>query len=129
MKPKNLTIKVLPEKLAVARLDPAQRTMPYWAVGHSLTAGLFTSEETTIICSESEVPKEISHEPGWIALRVEGVLDFGLIGVLSELSTVMANAGISIFALSTFSTDYILIKEHKRSKAIQALKDAGYTVL
>ena len=68
-------------------------------------------------------------EDGFLAFCIEGVLDFSLIGILSKISTVLADHGIGIFALSTFNTDYILVKKENYEKALEHLETAGYTVI
>lgn len=88
-----------------------------------------TDEELSLVCSLEKVPKDtIECDNGWKAFRIEGVLDFSLIGILSKISTVLANNKIGIFAVSTYNTDYILTKEENFEKAIEALKSNGYEV-
>ena len=70
----------------------------------------------------------IEREDGWRAFRIEGVLDFSLIGILSKISTLLADAGIGIFAVSTFNTDYILTKAENFERALQILKERGYSI-
>ncbi len=69
------------------------------------------------------------HEDGWRALRVKGVLDFSLTGILAKISGILANAKIGIFAVSTYNTDYILMKKENFEKALNVLSDAGYDIL
>ncbi len=89
-----------------------------------------TDEELSLVCRSDKVPKDpIAVEKGWRGFRVQGELDFSLIGILSKLSTILAENGISIFAISTFNTDYILVKEEKFNDAIGALKKSGYDVI
>lgn len=88
-----------------------------------------TDEELSLVCETSCVPTEtISREDGWKAFRIEGILDFSLIGILSKISTILANNQIGIFVVSTYNTDYVLIKENKFNQAIQHLKESGYEV-
>lgn len=128
MKPDTFTLEILPERLAVVRLEAGKPRLPSWMSGKYLTACLFTPEETTIICNEAAVPAGEIAENGWRALHVKGLLEFELVGVISGLTSILAEAGISIFALSTFSTDYLLVKEEKLAEAAQALRDAGHSV-
>lgn len=89
-----------------------------------------TDEELSLVCRSESVPKDhIALEEGWKGFRVQGELDFSLIGILSKLSTLLADNGISIFAISTYNTDYILIKEDKFAEAIDALRKNGYEVV
>ena len=89
-----------------------------------------TDEELSLVCATKFVPSEtIEREDGWRGLRIEGVLDFSLIGILSKLSTILAKEQIGIFAISTFSTDYLLTKEENFEKAVKALEARGYEVV
>ena len=89
-----------------------------------------TDEELSLVCATRYVPSEtLEREDGWRGFRIEGVLDFSLIGILSKLSTILAEEGIGIFAISTFNTDYILTKEENFEKALIALEDRGYEVV
>ncbi len=79
-----------------------------------------------MVCLESMVPQGVQKEPGWRCLRVAGKLNFALVGVLASLLTPLASAGVSVLALSTFDTDWILIKENDLDRAIEALRAAGH---
>ncbi|MDD3168512.1 MAG: ACT domain-containing protein [Eubacteriales bacterium] len=86
-----------------------------------------TDEELSLVCRSESVPKNrTALEEGWRGFRVQGELDFSLIGILSKLSTLLADKGISIFAISTYNTDYILIKEEKLAEAMEILQINGY---
>ena len=88
-----------------------------------------TDEEISLVCKTEDVPGHTTErEDGWRGFRIEGVLDFSLIGILSKISTLLAEAQIGIFAVSTFNTDYILVKEENFDRAMDVLKDAGYEV-
>ena len=88
-----------------------------------------TDEEKSLVCPVSLVPNNtIEREDGWRAFRIEGVLDFSLIGILSKISSLLAANKIGIFAISTFNTDYILTKKEDFDKAIDVLKAEGYLV-
>ena len=89
-----------------------------------------TDEEISIVCKTDEVPDGvISSDDGWRAFRIEGVLDFSLIGILSDISSALAEAGIGIFAVSTFNTDYILTKASDFERALRVLEEGGYTIV
>jgi hypothetical protein len=88
-----------------------------------------TRDELTVVCVERLVPPEVIAERGWRALQVQGPLDFALVGVLAAITVPLAEAGVSIFAISTYDTDYILVKEEALERAIQALGQAGFLVL
>lgn len=86
-----------------------------------------TDEELSLVCNTKYVPDDyIEAENGWRAFRIEGVLDFSLVGILSDISTVLARYKISIFAVSTFNTDYILIKEDSLEEAVRVLEKNNY---
>ena len=88
-----------------------------------------TDAETSVVCLSAHAPVHcLAREDGWRAFRVAGQMDFGLTGVLAGLATVLAQASVSIFALSTFDTDYILVKKENLSKALEALASAGHEV-
>lgn len=89
-----------------------------------------TDEELSLVCATRFVPSEtIEREDGWRGFRIAGVLDFSLIGILSKLSTILAEEQIGIFAISTFNTDYLLTKEENFEKALKALEARGYEVV
>lgn len=123
----NLTI--VPLTLAVCRLG-ADEPIPGWAVQRqgffAITA---TEDELSIVCPTAAVPADVKCEQPWRAIKVLGPLDFALVGILAGLAEVLARAQISIFAISTFDTDYILLKEPQLERAIAALKQAGHDFL
>ena len=89
-----------------------------------------TDEEKSLVCITSEVPENtIQRDDGWKAFRIQGVLDFSLIGILAKIATVLADNGISIFAVSTYNTDYVLIKKENYQKALDVLKALGYMII
>lgn len=88
-----------------------------------------TDEENSLVCMTDAVPENvIRRDDGWKAFCVQGVLDFSLIGILAKIAAVLADNSISIFAVSTYNTDYILIKKESYEKALAALGAAGYTI-
>jgi uncharacterized protein len=120
-----LTLSVLPDTLAISRLD-ALTPMPDWASNFfSVTR---TRDEVSIVCPERDVPAGIQSERGWRGLCVAGPLDFALTGVLAALAVPLAQASISIFAISTFDTDYVLVKETNLEGALAVLSQAGHQI-
>lgn len=116
-----LTLSLSPTLLAVVRLD-ASSTIPNWATEDSEFFSITrTTEEMSIVCPEKIVPSGLKVEKGWRYLKVEGPLDFGLTGILASLANPLAEANISIFAISTFDTDYLLVKKENLAKAIKVL--------
>ncbi|MCD8150299.1 MAG: ACT domain-containing protein [Clostridiales bacterium] len=88
-----------------------------------------TDEEKSLVCLTSDVPSNvIERDDGWKGFRIQGVLDFSLIGILSKISTILAEEGISIFAVSTYNTDYVLLKEENYHKALDILEHSGYSI-
>ena len=86
-----------------------------------------TDEEKSLVCLTEDVPENTAvRDDGWRAFRVQGVLDFSLIGILSRISAVLAESGVGIFAISTYNTDYILTKSDNWEMALQAIKNAGW---
>lgn len=116
------------DRLAVCQLAP-DKPIPAWAAGKvSFCSITRTSEELSIVCPESLVPAGVKQETGWRALKVDGPLDFALTGILASVAGPLAQAGVSIFALSTYNTDYVLVKDSQVTEAVRALQAAGHTV-
>ena len=89
-----------------------------------------TDEELSLVCETEFVPQNtLTREDGWRAFRVQGVLEFSLVGILAELSGLLATAGISIFAVSTYNTDYLLTRADVFDRALESLANAGYAIL
>jgi hypothetical protein len=89
-----------------------------------------TDEEKSLVCLTENVPQNtVERDDGWKAFRIQGVLDFSLIGILSKISSLMAEKGIGIFAISTYNTDYIITKTKNYNKAIKVLSDEGYRIV
>lgn len=89
-----------------------------------------TEDELSVVCDSNNVPSDvIASEEGWRGFKIVGELDFALVGILSRISTLLADEGISIFALSTYNTDYILIKEIALDNAITTLTNNNYDIL
>lgn len=89
-----------------------------------------TDEENSLVCAAENVPENVTErDDGWKAFRIQGILDFSLIGILSNISSVLAENKIGLFAVSTYNTDYIFIKEENFNKALALLQSDGYTVI
>ena len=123
----SLSLSVLAESLAVVRLEPATR-VPEWAWSGELCSVTRSADELSVVCAEAAVPPDASAQRGWRALKVHGPLDFALTGVLAALSAPLADAGISIFAIATYDTDYVLVRGEDVTRACEALAAAGHTV-
>jgi hypothetical protein len=118
-------LRVFPQRFAVCQLP---KDAPADATG---VAGAFvsitrTEDELSLVCEENRAPAGARVEGGWRLLRVAGTLDFTQVGVLAALCVPLAEAGISIFSVSTFDTDYLMLKEANLRAAIEALREAGH---
>ncbi|MCP3980648.1 MAG: ACT domain-containing protein [bacterium] len=121
-----MTLDVLPDRYAIARF-PADHDTSTLLRGafHSVT---HTVDETSVVCDESSVPENARVERGWRALRVRGTLEFSQVGVLSGLAHPLREAGISIFVVSTFDTDYLFVLQVDLQRAVEALQEAGHEI-
>ena len=89
-----------------------------------------TDEELSLVCKTEDTPQNTTaRDDGWRGFRIQGVLDFSMIGILSKLSGILAEQKIGIFAVSTYNTDYILVKEENYERALTVLAAAGYTIV
>jgi hypothetical protein len=124
----SLALSLLADTLAICRLQK-ESEIPPWALAEGFSSITRTADELSVICLQKNVPHGFRCEKGWRCLKVEGPLDFALTGILASLTTVLAQAQISIFAVSTFDTDYILVKEEQLKNAIEVLSKAGHSLL
>ena len=107
----------------VADYSQVDLTQPFLFLGK-------TDQENSLVCPTDRVPPNTTRrDDGWRAFRIQGVLDFSLIGILARISTVLAENGVGLFALSTFNTDYILVKEENFSRALTVLEKAGCRIV
>jgi hypothetical protein len=118
---------ILRDLFAVCRLR-ADENIPGWALSGSFFSLTRTPDELSIVCPQELVPEEVEAVRGWKSLKVEGKLDFNLVGILSSLTSSLAEAGISIFATSTYDTDYLFVKERDLDRGVEALRKAGHDV-
>lgn len=122
-----LELTVLPQRYAVCSLS-AEWPVPF-ALWQSEFVSITRSDNFySIVCTENAVPEEAVAETGWRLLKVHGPLDFALVGIMARLSTPLAAAGVSLFAISVFETDYLLLKEDRLADGIAALRGAGFIV-
>lgn len=120
-----MNLKELPGSYSILRLG-AKDPVPEWAMQGPFHSVNRTSEELSIVCESQFVPAEIEYRSDqWKCLRVEGLLDFGQTGILSSIAGPLARAKISIFAISTYNTDYVLVKADTLERAKEALKKNG----
>jgi nitrilase len=117
----------LPHRLAVCRLGPKD-PLPAWASGGAFYSITRTADELSIVCSQDLVPAGTRCERDWRCLRVAGAMPFELVGVVAGLTAPLAAAGLSVFVLSTFDTDYLLVKEPQWAAALEVLGRQGYSI-
>lgn len=120
-----MDIVVLQGTFSVCRLVNLEEINP-----SSFTFLSITDNEISYVCPTEHEPLNVQKaERGWSAMRIEGTLDFALVGILANITRILADAGISVFAISTYDTDYILVKSDCLTKAISALKGEGYSII
>jgi uncharacterized protein len=123
-----LTLLLESERVAVSRLG-AHDAVPEWADRDGFSSITRTSDELSIVCADDErIPAEVRCERGWRLLRVVGTQAFTLTGVLSSVLEPLAIDGRSVFAISTFDTDYVMVKDADCERAIESLRAAGHEV-
>lgn len=120
-----LDLCVLDEQLAVCRLSAHAET-PAWAASSSFCSVTWTAGETSVVSPESAVPSGVRCERGWRAIMLIGPFEFDLTGVLLAVLGPLADSGVSVFAVSTFDTDYVLVPEERLDDALGALEAAGH---
>lgn len=120
-----MKLKKIPYDLTVCKLSDSVQidlSKDFYFIGK-------TDEELSLVCKTEDVPSMLlERDDGWKGFRIQGVLDFSLIGILSKLSGILAENNIGIFAVSTFNTDYILVKSENFEKAMLVLEKAGYEI-
>lgn len=120
-----LGIRVMSDRLAIARLDPVA-PLPDWTAGGPLLAAVRTAEELTLVASDHLVPVSVACERNWVALQLIGPFELSETGILAAMTAPLADAGVPIFAISTYETDYLLIRERDLPRARQVLEGVGH---
>ncbi|MBZ5532260.1 MAG: ACT domain-containing protein [Acidobacteriia bacterium] len=125
-----MKFKIIPGRFAICQL-PAGSAVPAWATA---TPGAFASvtatlEELSIVCEESAAPEGIKSQKGFVCLQLEGPFPLDSVGILREFLEPLSAAGVPIFAISTFNTDFVLVPEAKKALALNALQQAGHDLL
>ena len=124
-----LKLELFPETYLVCRMEASTQAANIWLPMDGFWSLTRTNDEVSLVMAEGNaVPACAAVEDSWRLLRVAGTLEFSLVGILARLSKVLADADVSIFALSTYDTDYLLIKDDQLAKAINALTSAGFPV-
>ena len=125
-----LTLSILPDEFAICQFDRAL-PIPNWSL-QGFFAITRTQDELSIVCPQADVPQTAQAEAfkgNWRCFKIEGPLDFALTGVLVAIAVPLAAADISIFAISTYATDYVLVKQSVLERAVQVLLQAGHQVV
>ena len=121
-----MELKTIPYRLTVCKvadISAVDMDSDFYFLGR-------TDEEISLVCRTEDTPSlTIERDDGWRGFRIQGILDFSLIGILSKLSGILAKHEIEIFAVSTYNTDYILVKKENFERALSVLKSEGYVVL
>jgi uncharacterized protein len=123
----SLKLNVIHGLFAVVQL-PAEAEVPSWAYGPGFFTVTRTDEELSVLCLADRVPEQQAGERGWACLQLAGPFEFSLTGILLSVLEPLAQAGVGIFAISTFNTDYVLVKDHQLATAVAALRGAGHIV-
>jgi hypothetical protein len=122
-----IALRVLAGSLSVCRLPP-EAPWPTPASSSSWFSVTRTAHELSVVCAASEEPAGAAVEPGWRCLEVAGPLDFAMVGVMSRITGCLARAGVSVFVISTYDTDYVLVREEDLDAAVMSLAGDGYPV-
>jgi uncharacterized protein len=122
-----LNLCVVPGEYAVCRLEP-RAAVPDWAWSGEFVSVTRTAQELSIVCASSAAPDDVKLERGWACLKLLGPFDFTLTGILTSVLAPLRDAGIGIFAVSTFDTDYVLVKAAQLEASLNALEKAGHRV-
>jgi hypothetical protein len=122
-----LKLRLLPGTFAVCRLEP-DAALPAWALAGDLVSITRTPDELSIVCPESLVPNGILAEKSWRCIKIRGPLPFSMTGILASLVNPLAEAGVSLFAFSTYDTDYVLVKDATLERARTVLTKAGHSL-
>jgi uncharacterized protein len=122
-----LTLTLLSDRYAICRLDP-NADVPPWSANGQFVSVSRTPDELSVVCPEANLPYGVTCESDWRILKCEGPLDYGLPGIIASLAEPLADAGVPIFPIATYDTDYILVKEQHLETAINALTGYGHAV-
>lgn len=128
MRERKLQLSLLDEVYGIC-IFPNNAPVPEWAVTASLYSITRTKKELTIVCPQSVIPSDCEYDSNWRCFRIDGSFDLNQVGVISSLAAPLAQAGVSIFVVSSYDTDYFLVTGEKVEKAIAALSDNGHLIV
>jgi len=128
MKTHQLKFRRLEGRFAVCRLS-ADAAIPAWAMSASFASITRTGDERSVVCPQENVPSEVQAERNWVGFKLQGPFPFSQTGILASFLTPLAEGGIPIFALSTYDTDYVFVKQESAEAALHALQSAGHELV
>ncbi|MDD3839112.1 MAG: ACT domain-containing protein [Clostridia bacterium] len=128
MSAKRFKMRLFNKRFGICRLNNDE-LIPDWIQNCDFYSITKTWDELSIVCLQDNIPRDVRCERDWRVLKIEGPLEFSLIGVLSSISAILAQEKISIFVVSTYDTDYILVKDHEVENAIDALTAEKYEII
>ncbi len=128
METEKLTLIAQPGLYGVCRLSPTE-PVPEWSLQGEFFSVTRTAEEISIVCAETHIPSTALCERNWWMFKIAGILDFALVGIVAGISAALTSAQLGIFVLSTYNTDYILVKQADFPAAVAALRAAGHEVI
>ncbi len=121
-----LRLRVLSTRFGICQLA-ADAGLPAWVAGN-LTAVVRTPDELSIVCPQNSIPETVPRTECWRCLRVVGPLDFSLVGIIAGLTSILAEAGISVFVISSFNTDFLLVQEDALQSTVNCLQEADHLI-
>ncbi|HEY4385080.1 MAG TPA: ACT domain-containing protein [Ktedonobacteraceae bacterium] len=122
-----LTLSLLPETFAICRFQPGT-PLPKWIRTDSFFSLTNTSEEVSLVCLMETIPSDVNADGDWRCFKLHGPFPFSLVGILNSVTVPLAQAHIGIFAISTYDTDYVLVKKDAVSQAVSVLTEAGHVI-
>jgi len=124
----SLSLSILKETFAICRFSPTEK-IPDWTLKGSFYSVTHTDDELSVVCPQNLVENAEKIDKGWKVFKVEGALDFSLVGIMANLSSTLASGGVGVFVISTYDTDYVLVKKENLEKAIELLSKAGHKII
>jgi len=122
---KKLTLTLLPEMFGICRFRPSEK-IPEWVLESAFFSITRTSRELSIVCPDRRIPAGVASSRRWRAMSVKGALDFTEIGIIASLAVPLKEARVPIFVISTFDTDYLLVREQHLKTAVEVLSHEGH---
>ena len=128
MEAPKLRLSLLPDVLAVCRLEPTD-PIPDWATRGGFFSVCRTTDQLSLVCASSGVSDDVRASLGWRAIKIEGPLDLDLVGILVSVAVPLAQAGVGILPIGTFDTDYVLVRDRQLGEALKALRATGFHIV